>query len=376
VAPEQESDGDPGSAEKQTRARGTSFEPSWAAAVKSTANRLAGDLLRASPGTALSADYEIASEEISLARFCAGRPVLNVSGPFRRIRRLWRRAAAWWTGYDVDQAWTALHTASEALLIIQDPGDVKAQLGDMAAAVVTALNVGDIRAKGYLKTLELLAQPSRNIGADDRKQLRAIREICNNSFDAAHGDARVYRNTLILLGSLLAIVLAAVAIVASRDIGFRSVFSASTPGSWYVFELELAASLAGLTTAVLTLQNYTGFQFTYGLPFVQAFLKGTTGAATGLLGVLLVRSGIVTSLKLQTGGAVFATAVVFGSAQYLFTRIVDQQAKKILDAAGSRNDPSGNPKVPAGTPPPNLETTPDSPESALSRLSKLGRNHP
>ena len=114
---------------------------------------------------------------------------------------------------------------------------------------------------------------------------------------------------------------------------------------------------------MLTLQNYTGFQFTYGLPFVQAFLKGTTGAATGLLGVLLVQSGIISSLKLQTGGAVFAAAIIFGSAQYLFTRIVDQQAKSILDSAGSRNDPASNPKVPPGAPTPKLQTTPDLPVS-------------
>lgn len=352
----------PGSGERQNSAqRGRSFEPSWVAAVRSTADRLEGELQRA-PFERSPADHEIVREEISRARDQADRPALNVTG---RIRRLWRRTAAWWTGYDVDRAWTALHTASEALLIIEDPGVVKAQLGDMAAAVVTALNPGDIRAEGYLKTLELLAQTSREICADDRKQLRAIREVCDNSFDAAHGDARVYRNTLIQLASLLAIVLAVVAIFAWGDKGFRSVFSGpnTTPSPWYVLELELVASLGGLTSAVLTLQNYTGFQFTYGLPFVQAFLKGTTGAATGLLGVLLVQSGIISSLKLQTGGAVFAAAIIFGSAQYLFTRIVDQQAKSILDSAGSRNDPATNPKVPPGAPTPKLQTTPDLPVS-------------
>jgi hypothetical protein len=362
VAPESEraSDLHPSPAKKQNSAqRGRSFEPSWVAAVRSTADRLDGELQRASYDRS-PADHEIVREEISRARHQADRPALKVRG---QIRQLWRRTAAWWTGYDVDRAWTALHTASEALLIIEDPGVVKSQLGDMTAAVVTALNPGDIRAEGYLNTLELLAKPGRNICEDDRKQLRAIREVCNNSFDAAHGDARVYRNTLIQLGSLLAIVLAVVAIIALGDKGFRSVFSGpkTTPGSWYVFELELVASLGGLTSAVLTLQNYTGFQFTYGLPFVQAFLKGTTGAATGLLGVLLVQSGIVSSLKPHTGGAVFATAIVFGSAQYLFTRIVDQQAKSILGQAGSRNDPGTNPQVPAGARTPVLQTTPAPP---------------
>jgi hypothetical protein len=361
--PEPASDPLPDSAEKQiSTQRGRFFQPSWVAAVRSTADRLEGELLRASSGETSPTDLKIVREEISRARDEADRPALSGCG---QIRRLWRRTLAWWTGYDVDRAWTALHTASEALLLIEDPGDVKSQLGDMTAAVVTALKPGDIRAEGYLKTLELLAQPGREISGDDRKQLRAIREVCNNSFDAAHGDARVYRNTLIQLASLLAIVLALVAIIAWGDKSFRSVFSGpkTTPGPWYVLELELVASLAGLTSAVLALQNYTGFQFTYGLPFVQAFLKGATGAATGLLGVLLVQSGIISSLKPQTGGAVFATAIVFGSAQYLFTRIVDQQAKSILGSAGSRNDPATNPKVPPGASTPKMQTTPDSPGS-------------
>jgi len=186
--------------------------------------------------------------------------------------------------------------------------------------------------------------------------------------------ARVYRNTLIQLGSLLAIVLAVVAIIGWGDKGFRSIFSGPTtsPGPWYVLELELVASLDGLTSAVLTLRNYTGFQFTYGLPFVQTFLKGSTGAATGLLGVLLIQSGIISSLKPQTGGAVFATAIVFGSAQYLFTRLVDQQAKSILDSAGSRNDPATKPQVPAGAITPKLVTTPDSQDPGVSRPGKPG----
>jgi hypothetical protein len=197
------------------------------------------------------------------------------------------------------------------------------------------------------------------ISSEDRDQLRAIRSDCDSSFDAAHGDARTYRNTLIQVGALLAVVLVVVALIATGDKDFRSVFSGSgiAPGPWYVFELEMIASLAGLTSAVLALRSYTGFQFTYGLPLVQAWLKGGAGAATGLMGVLLVQSGIISALKPQTGGGVLATAIVFGSTQYLFTRLVDQHAKDILQSAGSRNDPATDPQTPTGVTPPNLTTT-------------------
>lgn len=340
--------------------RSRSFEASWVAAVRSTADSLEGELQRA-PDANPPADFKIAKDAIGRAQHLADRPALEVSGRFRWIQRLWHGTAAWWTGNEVNEAWQALHIAGQALLTIEDDFVVKSQLGDMAAAVVTALTPQDIRTKDYLKTLEMLAPPKVPISLADRAQLRDIRQVCDSTSDAGHGDARVYRNTLIQLGLLLSIVLAVVAIAAAFDQGFRSVFSApkTSPGPGYVLELELVASLAGLTSAVLTLRNYAGFQFTYGLPLVQALLKGSAGAATGLLGVLLVQSGIISSLKPQAGGGIFAIALIFGSTQYLFTRLVDQQAKVILESAGSRNDPATSPEAAPGATPPSLLTTSD-----------------
>jgi len=162
-----------------------------------------------------------------------------------------------------------------------------------------------------------------------------------------------------------------VTIIAWLDPGFRSIFAAAgtQPGGWYVFELELLASLSGVTGAVLSLRNYTGFQYAYGLPFVQAFLKGTTGAATGLFGVLLVRSAVIGSLTLKPGASTFVVAVVFGYAQYLFTRLVDQQANSVLKSAGSRSDPGITPSVPLGGDAPVLLTTSKAPRPQVSGLS-------
>jgi hypothetical protein len=338
-----------------------SFEAEWVAIVRSTADRLDAELRRTLPKAIAAPDYRIAEQAIRRARGLADRPGLRVKNRhFRRIRSTWRRLAAWWTGYEVDQAWAALHTASQALLGIEDQHVVKSQLGDMAAQVVTAFGVGDLRVKDYLKTLELLAPADVPITEADRAQLRAIRQACDTSADGGHTDARAFRNTLILVGSLLAVVLVAVAIIASLDASFRAAFSAGKPpGRWLVAELEIVASLSGLTGAVLSLRSYGGFQATYGLPLVQAFLKGTAGAATGLLGVILTQSGIISSLSAEHGARVFAVAVVFGYGQYLFTRLVDQQAHTVLNSAATRNDPGTTTHVPAGDTPPSMLTTKD-----------------
>jgi hypothetical protein len=328
------------------------------AVVKSTADRLEGELQRTNAKD--RADYQIASNSIARARQIASQPSLELVGAFPRSRRLWRRFGSWWTGDEVDQAWAALHTAGQALLSIESPEVVKAQLGDIAANLVITLSPGDLRLKDYMTTLELLANPDRTINDADRAQLRAIRQASDSSSDSGHADARAFRNTLILVGSLLAIVLAGICILGLFDSSFRSVLprpKGTVISRWYFLEIEALASLAGVTGAVLSLQNYSGFQFTYGLPIVQAFLKGGTGAATGLFGVFLVQSGILSVLKVENGAAVFAVAIIFGYAQYLFTRLVDQQAAKILGSASSRNDPGTVPEAPTVAATPTLVTT-------------------
>jgi hypothetical protein len=186
---------------------------------------------------------------------------------------------------------------------------VKSQLIDMTAEVATSLGATDSRARGYLDTLQSLADDRQTLLPAGRAQLRAIRAVCQSSDLAAQRDARAYRNALIELGGLLFVVLAAVALLAVASPSFRSLFLPAgkplgEPSAWFVLELEVVAALAGLTSSVLTLRNYVGFQRSYGLPFIQAVLKGCTGAATGLLGVLLVESGLVGNVNIKTPGGV------------------------------------------------------------------------
>jgi len=267
-------------------------------------------------------------------------------------RGWWAFLPEWWTGKGSDEAGQELDTASQALLMIQDKDVVKSQLIDMTAEVATSLGATDSRARGYLDTLQKLADDTQTLLPAGRAQLRAIRTVCQSSDLAAQRDARAYRNTLIELGALLFVVLAAVALLAVASASFRRLFLAAEkpfvdPGGWFVLELEVVAALAGLTSSVLTLRSYVGFQRSYGLPLIQAVLNACTGAATGLLGVLLLESGLVGNVDVTTPGGVFAAAIVFGSAQYLFTRLVDKQANEVLTNAGSRNDPAINPEVPA-----------------------------
>ena len=80
-----------------------------------------------------------------------------------------------------------------------------------------------------------------------------------------------------------------------------------------------------------------------------------------------VGSELVTSLKITDKIEIFAVAIIFGYAQYLFTRLIDQKANEVLKSASSRNDPSAAPQVPAGSGELSLATT-----SAPSRPQVTG----
>jgi hypothetical protein len=66
-------------------------------------------------------------------------------------------------------------------------------------------------------------------------------------------------------------------------------------------------------------------------------LKLPTGALTAALGLLLMRGEFVAGLTaLDSPAQIIAWAIVFGSSQQLFTRLVDQRGQSVLDSAGSR----------------------------------------
>jgi hypothetical protein len=99
----------------------------------------------------------------------------------------------------------------------------------------------------------------------------------------------------------------------------------------------LIVELVGLTAAAVAaagaVRGLRGSSERYGLPVVLAALKLPTGAVTAFLGLLLMRGQFVPGLSaLDTSAQILAWALVFGYAQQLFTRLVDQQGQTVLES--------------------------------------------
>jgi hypothetical protein len=112
----------------------------------------------------------------------------------------------------------------------------------------------------------------------------------------------------------------------------------------------IVVELVGLTAAAIAtaaaIRRIKGTSERYGLPVALAALKLPTGAITAFLGLLLMRGQFVPGLTaLDTSAQILAWALVFGYAQQLFTRLVDQQGQTVLDnvRGADRTQPSPTP---------------------------------
>ncbi|NUS55216.1 MAG: hypothetical protein HOV66_10220 [Streptomycetaceae bacterium] len=124
---------------------------------------------------------------------------------------------------------------------------------------------------------------------------------------------------------------------------------AAVASQWDYPVVELVGLVAAAVAAAASLRRIRGTSTPYNVPVALALLKLPTGALTAVLGLLLMRGQFVPGLSaLDSSAQIVAWAVIFGYAQQLFTRFVDNQAQLVLNSVGG---PTANPGKPAHNPP-------------------------
>jgi hypothetical protein len=114
----------------------------------------------------------------------------------------------------------------------------------------------------------------------------------------------------------------------------------STAGPWDIPIVEIAGLLAAALASALALRSIQGTSTPYSLPVALAVLKLPSGALTAVLGLLLMRGGFIPGLSaLDSSAQIIAWAIVFGYAQQLLTRFLDQQANQVLENVGNPSNP-------------------------------------
>ena len=300
----------------------------WQLIVEARARRARGDLAAQSGNSAFEHECVAAASALAVVE----------TALYQRVR-LWRRPTVWWTGWRVERAWRALHEA-EVYLTAADP-ELAARLPALRERVAPNLPEHDLRRRA-LDRLEPATPPS---AADRAVVVDAVRAAFDAS-DEAHAAARALRNKLFVAALVLVGLNTLLGIIGFARPGFlpMCVDRADAPGHlvcvgggasigpadvWLT--QVMGASGAVIATVVLLIRRRPSLS-PYILIGYQALIKVLLGALLAVIGVLALGAGLGAGLiGLRGQAAVLVAAVVFGYAQQLGTRLLDNYADRLLD---------------------------------------------
>jgi hypothetical protein len=306
---------------------------SWRGQVESRVKDLEADLDRARAG----AEYEpvngdIAKRNIDLAHKIA------VDAPARFSLGWFRR---WASGSDVEAAWSAIHDAEAALVMILAKETIHARLSDLRAEVTTILE-GDGRVVDYVDDIRRFEAGGTNeIGTCERERIRVIESAIDSVSDAAHLNVRNYRNWLLIVSVVVSGGLIGVAVAHLLDSEVLFIGEGNPPGhiGADIGHLETAGAVGGLLMALFALIRLQVYSGPVALPLWQALVRIPAGAAAGVVGAAFMQGGLLSSIRAQDRSGLLAYAVLFGAAPEIVLRFLDKRVNEATAAARPTHDP-------------------------------------
>jgi hypothetical protein len=275
-----------------------------------------------------------------------------------RKKSPWTRLLVGVRGSDVERTMAHINAAEIAILRLAPGEYVRGQMPALQVLARDHLPPGDPRHA----VLRKLGAGTGNLTLIERDSLVAIVRSAN---DEARGEVtrvRSFRN--LLIAATLILTVAAIGVGVFGALAPDRLALCFNPGEkvvcptgearvppaegtlvepifdrtaspWDVFVVELVGLLAAAVAAAFAVSKIRGTSTPYSLPVAQAALKLPLGALTAVLGLLLMRGEFVPGLSaLDTPAQILAWAVVFGYAQQLFTRLVDQRVQSVLEDVG------------------------------------------
>ena len=294
-----------------------------------------------------------------------------------------RKNGGWWTqlrassgGSSVERATGNLEAVEAHLLRLAPEEYVRGEMPSIKAYVSRYLPKNDPRRV----RIEALTR-----GAEKRSLLPVEREAIVAAYHAASSQrrrelmrVRSFRNVLLVAALLLLVVVLGLGLLGSvrpetiplcfqpessggdkvvcptgeTRIGETADIDdviARTVSGWDIWVVMITGLVAAAVATAFALRGIRGTSTPYSLPVALALLKLPTGALTAVVGLVLMRGGFVPGLSaLDSSAQILSWAVVFGYAQQLVTRLVDEQAHAVLDDVGGRG--AGGDRATSGAP--------------------------
>ncbi len=304
----------------------------------------------------------------------------------RRGRWRWRGPLDRWRGTSIERAYQSLHAARVFLVNLMRPEEVDALAPSVIARAATILGSDDPR---RVEIERLSAMPP---GPTKGATLRQAMEITYDASDQLHMRVRSFRNILISSAALIALLMIVlVLVVQARPYAMPLCFSPTVtaagdqtgsaggaasapttvcpsgdgqnPSAGDVVIVAGLGLLGGALAAAFAIRNVRGSSTPYDIPIALAFLKVPSGSLTAVAGILLLGGGFVPGLsELDSQRQILAYALLFGYAQQLGTRFIDDRAQSILNSLPNKDPEAKQPGPPVQVVP----APPTAPPSALA----------
>jgi hypothetical protein len=330
----------------------------WAIVAAAETDRIENQarIARSGPASARSAAVLAAiGHHLAAARRACHRP-----------GRLWPRRrglADRWRGASVESAYRNLHAAKEFLVDLLPQAEADALIPNVTTRLGAALSRNDPR-----RTVAEAALRSR----DPVTRRAALKVALGHAYEASdeeYARLRDFRNIIVLttigltlfLGVLLAVVARSpkaiplcfepsrtTAVVGAEEQATTVCPSGDRqrPTGGDVLIVAGLGAVGGGLGALFAIRNLRGTSTPYAIPTALALLKVPAGALTAVIGVILLAGGFVPGLSnLDSQRQILAYGLVFGYAQQLITRLVDDQGQQLLDRVPSKDSQATQPTV-------------------------------
>lgn len=245
---------------------------------------------------------------------------------------------AWVTGSAITTAWESVHQAGAQLVELESDQAVRSSLPRLLDWIGQVMSKGPMRDR-YETELTAIIEGKKQV---DRTLVHQAHQDVLTSNNEWHANLRTFRNVLLLTGAVLVLALLVLAIWHAINPSFVSIcdpnaakghhcFSGDSPSSKDIAAIELVGAIGGLLSIAFGLGSEKSAPSRYNVRFAQMLLKPAAGAATAVVGVLLVQSGVIVAPAQRNSETLFlAYAAVFGFSQQLLTQFVDKRAGKLL----------------------------------------------
>ncbi|MBM7772080.1 hypothetical protein JOD54_002284 [Actinokineospora baliensis] len=242
----------------------------------------------------------------------------------------------WYSGVNLERAWRAVHLADE-VLVASSP-DLVGRMPAIRATVARKLSAKDAR----VKALEPAVFDGLAASAQREVVLAALRAAHQASHDAATA-VRSLRNRIILFGLLLLGINLAVGWLTAYHEHMLPLCLTSgstttcptggaTPTSGDVWWLQLMGMLGASIAVVVLLLRTKPSVVPYTLTPYQALVKVLLGSILSVIGVLILRAGLLTDV-VTSQAALLTFALVLGYSQQVGTRLLDTFADQVVQRA-------------------------------------------